>query len=145
MICNMRCEWLLYRDSSMEYAGLRAGWSEVRVPAEVGNFSLHHCVQTGSGPHPASYRMGTRDFFLGGKAARTWSWPLPPSSAEIKMRGVVPQLSNTLSWRIAQLKHRNNFIFTLPYLYWSAKNYLLIFELLHERLRNWILFKRIFS
>jgi hypothetical protein len=41
-----------------------------------GNFSLHHRVQTGSGAHPASYPMGTRDSFPGGKAAGAWSWPL---------------------------------------------------------------------
>jgi len=30
----------------------------------------HHCIQTGSGAHPASYPMGTRGSFLGGKVAR---------------------------------------------------------------------------
>jgi hypothetical protein len=34
-----------------------------------GNFSLHHRVQNGSGAHPASYPMGTRGTFNGGKAA----------------------------------------------------------------------------
>jgi hypothetical protein len=34
-----------------------------------GNFSLHHRVQNGCGAHPASYPMGTRGSFLGGKAA----------------------------------------------------------------------------
>jgi hypothetical protein len=48
-------------------AGLRAGWG-VRVPAGAGNFSLHHCVQTGSGAHPASYPLGTRGSFPGCKA-----------------------------------------------------------------------------
>jgi hypothetical protein len=32
-------------------------------------FSLHHGVPTGSGVHPASYSMGTRGSFPGGKAA----------------------------------------------------------------------------
>jgi len=35
----------------------------------AGNFSLHHRVQTGSGAHPASYPMGIRGSFPGGKAA----------------------------------------------------------------------------
>jgi hypothetical protein len=35
----------------------------------AGNFSLHHPVQPGSGAHPASYPMGTRGPFPGGKAA----------------------------------------------------------------------------
>jgi hypothetical protein len=41
----------------------------VRLPAGAGNFSLRHHVQTGSGTHPASYPMGTRDSFSGRKAA----------------------------------------------------------------------------
>jgi hypothetical protein len=43
--------------------------SRVRFPAGAGNFSLHHRVLNGSGAHPASYPMGTRDSFLGDKAA----------------------------------------------------------------------------
>jgi hypothetical protein len=31
---------------------------------------------TASGTHPASYAMGTRSYFSGGKAAGAWSWPL---------------------------------------------------------------------
>jgi hypothetical protein len=34
-----------------------------------GNFSLHHRVKNGSGAHPASYPIGTRGSFPGGKAA----------------------------------------------------------------------------
>jgi hypothetical protein len=33
----------------------------------AGNFSLHHRVQNGSGAHPASFPMGTRGSFRGGK------------------------------------------------------------------------------
>jgi hypothetical protein len=35
----------------------------------VGNFSLRHRVQNGSGSHPASYPMSTGGSFPGGKAA----------------------------------------------------------------------------
>jgi hypothetical protein len=35
-----------------------------------------HCVQTGSGAHPASYPMDTRGSAPGGKATGAWSWPL---------------------------------------------------------------------
>jgi hypothetical protein len=59
-------------DSSVSIAlGYRLddGGSRVRFPVGVGNFSLHHHVQNGSGAHPASYPMGTRGSFLGGKAA----------------------------------------------------------------------------
>jgi hypothetical protein len=44
----------------------------------AGNFSVHHCIQNGSGAHPTSYPMGTRGSFPGGKATRVWSWPLTP-------------------------------------------------------------------
>jgi hypothetical protein len=51
--------------------GLDDRGSRVRFPEEAGNFSLHHRVQNGSGAHPASYPMGTRGSFPGGKAAGT--------------------------------------------------------------------------
>jgi hypothetical protein len=57
-------------------ARLRTGWSWVRVPTWGGNLSPHHRVQNGSGIHPASHPMGTRDSFPGSKAAESWSWPL---------------------------------------------------------------------
>jgi hypothetical protein len=43
--------------------------SRIQFLAGAGNFSLHHHVQNGSGAHPASYPMGTRGSFPGGKAA----------------------------------------------------------------------------
>jgi hypothetical protein len=60
------------RDSS---AGIPLGYglddrgSRVRFPAGTENFSLHHCVQNGSGARPASYPMVTRGSFSGGKVA----------------------------------------------------------------------------
>jgi hypothetical protein len=62
------------RDSSVGIAlgyGLDDQGSKVRFPAGAGNFSFHHCVQNGSGSHPASYPMFTRGSFPGGKAAGT--------------------------------------------------------------------------
>jgi hypothetical protein len=59
-------------DSSVGIAlgyGLDDRGSRVRVPAGAGNFFLHHSVQNGSGAHPASYPMGTRGSFPGGKRA----------------------------------------------------------------------------
>jgi hypothetical protein len=67
------------RDGSIGIAlgyGLDDRGSKVRFAAGAGNFSLHHRVQKGSGAHPASYPMGTRVSFPGGKAAGAWSWPL---------------------------------------------------------------------
>jgi hypothetical protein len=59
-------------DSSVGVAlgyGMDNQGSRVRFPAGAGNFSLHHRVQNGSVAHPASYPMGTRGAFPGGKAA----------------------------------------------------------------------------
>jgi hypothetical protein len=42
------------------------------------------CVQTGSGAHPAPYSVDNRATSPGSKAAGTWSWHSPPSSAEVK-------------------------------------------------------------
>jgi hypothetical protein len=59
-------------DSSVGMAlgyGLDDRSPRVRLPAGAGNFSLHHRVQNGSEAHPASYPMGTRGSFPGGKAA----------------------------------------------------------------------------
>jgi hypothetical protein len=56
--------------------GLDDRGSKVRLPAGTGNFSLQHRIQNGSGAHLASYPMGTRGSFPGGKAAGAWSWPL---------------------------------------------------------------------
>jgi hypothetical protein len=63
---------MVSRDSSVGIAlgyGLNDRGSRVRFPAEAGNFSLHHRVQNGSVAHPASYSMGTRGSFPGGKAS----------------------------------------------------------------------------
>jgi hypothetical protein len=60
--------------------------SRVRFAAGAGNFSLHHRVQNGSGAHPASYPMGNRSSFPGGKADH--SPPLVPRL----MRGHIPRL-----------------------------------------------------
>jgi hypothetical protein len=70
------------RDSSVGIAlgyGLDDRGSRVRFLPGAGNFPLYHRIQNGSGAHPASYPMGTRVYFLGGKADHR-----PPSSAEIK-------------------------------------------------------------
>jgi hypothetical protein len=50
--------------------GLDKQGSRVQFLAGAGKFSLNHCVQNGSGDHPASYPMGTRGSFPGGKAAK---------------------------------------------------------------------------
>lgn len=51
---------------------------------EVGDYSLLLTVQISSWGHPASYLMCTGGPFLEGKAAQMWSWPSPPSGANIQ-------------------------------------------------------------
>jgi hypothetical protein len=54
------------------------------MPAEAGNFSLHHRFQTGSGAHSASYPMGTGALSLGVKRPGSEADHSPPPSAEGK-------------------------------------------------------------
>jgi hypothetical protein len=61
------------RDSSV---GIALGYGLDDRGSIPGNFSLNHRVQNGSGAHPASYQMGTRGSYPGGKAAGAWSWPI---------------------------------------------------------------------
>jgi hypothetical protein len=83
----------------------------VRFPAEAGNFSLRHRVQTGSGAHPVSYPMGTGGSFSGVKRPRRESDHSPPSSAYIKECVELYIQYVFMEWFL--VKHRDNF--TLPY------------------------------
>jgi hypothetical protein len=65
-------------------AGLRAGWSGVRIPAGTENLTLHHLVQTGSGAHLASYPMGTRGFCPEVKRPGREADHSLPSTAEVR-------------------------------------------------------------
>jgi hypothetical protein len=61
---------------------LRTG---VKSPAGAKDFSSSLCIQTGSGAHPASYPMGIRGPFPGGKAQPGCDGDhSPPTSAEVK-------------------------------------------------------------
>jgi hypothetical protein len=78
----------------------------VRVPAENGNFSLHHRVQNGSGAHPTSYPMCNRGCSSGVKRPGREADHSPthlhlvPKS---RMREAITPLPNTPSWSGAQL------------------------------------------
>jgi hypothetical protein len=48
------------------------------------DFSLRYCIQTGSGPHPASYRMGAGGSFPGVRRPGREADHSPPCSAEVK-------------------------------------------------------------
>jgi hypothetical protein len=78
---------LMSRDSSVGIAlgyGLDDRGSRVQFPAVAGNFSLHYRLQNGCGAHPASYPMGTKGSFHGGKAAGCEADHSPLSNAEVK-------------------------------------------------------------
>jgi hypothetical protein len=64
--------------------GLDDRGSRVPFPAGDGSFSLHHRIQNGSGAHPASYPVGTRDSFPAVKQPGREADHSPPSSAEVK-------------------------------------------------------------
>jgi hypothetical protein len=72
------------RDSSVGIAlgyGLDDRGSRVLFPAGAGNFSLHHCVQKGSGAHTTSYPMVPGVLSLGVKPLGREAVHSPPSSA----------------------------------------------------------------
>jgi hypothetical protein len=64
--------------------------SEVRFPAGARNFFLLHRVQTGSGAHPASYSVGTRDSFPGGKNGRGVKLTTHLLVPRSRMNGAIP-------------------------------------------------------
>jgi hypothetical protein len=76
---------------------LRAG---VRFPAEAGDYSLLHSIQTGSGAHSGSYRMGREGSFPGVKRPGREVDHSSPSSVKVKNGGAVP-LRHTTSRRYA--------------------------------------------
>jgi hypothetical protein len=67
-------QWVWWRSS---------GWTAVRSPEEMGDFSLLHVVQTGSGVHPTSSPIDTGDSFPGGKAAGREANHSAPCNAEV--------------------------------------------------------------
>jgi hypothetical protein len=94
--------------------GLDDRGSRVRFWAGAGNFCLHHRVKNGSGAHPAFYPMGTRGSFPGVKLPGREADHSLPSSAEVKeCVELYLHSPGTPTWRGAQLKHRDNFAFTL--------------------------------
>jgi hypothetical protein len=94
----------------------RAGRLVVRVPVGTRNFSLNHCVQTGSGAHPASYPIGTRGSIPGGKEAGAWSLPLTSVWCRgQRMSGAIhplPQYSFMAWCSVKNKKHRDFTPFT---------------------------------
>jgi hypothetical protein len=54
-----------------------AGWSWVWFLVQE-SLSLLQNVQNDAAAHQASHSMGSGGSFTGGKAAKTWSWPLSP-------------------------------------------------------------------
>jgi hypothetical protein len=122
-VLNSRSQYFGVGIAQWYSAGLRVGWSGVRVPAWARNFSLHHRVQTGCGAHPASYKMGSRGSFPGGEAAGAWSWL--PCSAEVKNAWSYtspPQYTFMASWLVKKSTRT-----TLPLpcrpIFWSCLNF----------------------
>jgi hypothetical protein len=109
-----KMKWI--EESSDGSVGIALGYglddrgSRVRFLAGAGNFSLHHRIQNGSGPTQPPIQWVPVALSLGLKRPGREADHSPPSSAEVKNAWSYP-LPNTPSWRGAQLKHRDNFIY----------------------------------
>jgi hypothetical protein len=69
---------------------------------------------------------------LGVKRPGREAYHSPQSSAESRMRGAIPPLPNTLSWRDVRLKHTDNFTFTLTCCFFAPRSkYSLQYNFLH--------------
>jgi hypothetical protein len=91
------------------------GWEiGVRFLAGEGDFSLLHNVQTSSGAHPASYRMGIGGSLTWGKATGEWRWPPTLIKCRSQEWWNYTSTPHTSSWRgVSLIKRRDNF--TLPH------------------------------
>jgi hypothetical protein len=114
-----RCLFIYFGNSSVGIAlgyGLGDRGSSFRFPTGAGNFSLHHRVQNGSGPHPASYPMGTRGSLPGGKAAGACSWPLTSIYCRgQRMSGAIPPLAQDAFMAWCSVKGQGQlYLYLLP-------------------------------
>jgi hypothetical protein len=73
-------------------------------PGRGWEFFLHHRVQTGTGVHPASYPMGSRASYPGGKAAGAEADYSHPSIAKVNNTWSCTFTPNTPSWHVLCLK-----------------------------------------
>jgi hypothetical protein len=78
---------------------------EVRSSAETKDFSSNLCVQTGSGPHPASCTKGTGVPFPGGKArpGRDANHSTPSSTEVVNDMELYLLSSQAPPWRVEGL------------------------------------------
>jgi len=68
-MCNLYSSKLkkqIFNVCLLMFSGLDDWGSRVQFSVGRGDFSLHYCVQNGSGAHPASYPIGSRGSFPGG-------------------------------------------------------------------------------
>jgi hypothetical protein len=78
----------------------------------LGIFFFTTASRTALGPTQPPFQGVPGALSLKGKATGEWSWPSPPSSAEVKeWVELYLHSPNTPSWRGAQLNHRDNFTF----------------------------------
>jgi hypothetical protein len=100
------------------YIWLAVSWVYHRlVPMQ--DFSLLYSVQTSSGPHPASYSLGTGDFFPGGKVAGVRSWRLTSIKCWSQEWHSYTSASAYIFMTWCIIKHSDKFTF---YLYHSSLN-----------------------
>jgi hypothetical protein len=105
-------------------AGLRAGWTGVRVAKKlrISLFTTVSISAVGPTQPPIQWVPGTLSLglkWLGREADLS-----PPSNAEVRNAWNIPPLPDTPSCRGARLKHRDNFTFYLlhrPYTFRSKR------------------------
>jgi hypothetical protein len=81
----------------------------IRPSTGAATSSLRQRVQTGSGAHPASYKIGTGGYLHGGKLPGREADHSPPSSSEVKNASTPPYVFMAR----CLIKHRDNFTSTL--------------------------------
>jgi len=70
-------------------------WVNDRGSIPGRGWDLSHCIQTGTGAHPTSYPKGNGDSPGVKRPERDYSHLVP----RLRMRGAVPPLPHTSSWR----------------------------------------------
>jgi len=96
--CNLKFETKL-----VKFMKSHSTWDVLEVTsvafmARLSSPPRPHRLRTGSGDHPTSYPVST-GVFPRGKAAEREADHSPSSSAKVKMRGAIPRLPDTSSWR----------------------------------------------
>jgi hypothetical protein len=102
-------------------AGLRGGWSRVRVPVRPRNYSSHHCVRTGSGAHPVYCSVVPWALSLGINCPGREADHSPPSISEVNAWSYISTLPIRLHGVVLSYEKAQEQLYL--YLYITAMKY----------------------